>query len=271
MLAFYLGDNGVAMANTDEGAAAFAPNAFLRITPEDTIIIFAKGPEIGQGVKTSFPMIIAEELDADWSKVHVEQAAVNPTVFGRQSAGGSRSIPMAWDQLRRAGATGRAMLVAAAAKEWGVPEAECTTENNVVTHKASKRQVLSYGDLSTKAAALPVPDAKTLKLKDRKDFRLLGKRIGGVDNLQVVTGQSLFGIDQVIPDMQYAVFEKCPAVGGKVKEANLEEIKKFPGVTNAFVVEGNGKPTEVMPGVAILANSTWAAFSAKRALKIDMG
>jgi isoquinoline 1-oxidoreductase beta subunit len=114
-----------------------------------------------------------------------------------------------------------------------------------------------------------VPDEKTLKLKDRKDFRLLGTRVTGVDNLKVVTGQPLFGIDQVVPNMQYAVFEKCPAVGGKVASANLDAIKKLPGVTNAFIVEGTGKPTEVMPGVAIIAKSTWAAISAKKQLKIE--
>jgi isoquinoline 1-oxidoreductase beta subunit len=264
VLAFYVGERSTARA---ADAAGFMPNAFLRIAPDDTIVIYSKGPEIGQGIKTAFPMIVAEELDADWSKVRVEQAAINPAVFGRQSAGGSRSIPTAWEQLRRAGAVGRAMLVSAAAKEWNVPESELTTKDSQVVHVGSNRRV-SYGKLAGKAAALPVPDEKGLKLKDRKDFRLLGRRISGVDNQKVVTGQPLFGIDQVVPGMQYAVFEKCPAVGGKVKEANLEEIRKLPGVTNAFVVEGTGKPTEVMPGVAILATSTWAAFNARRQLKV---
>lgn len=267
VLAFYVGDKSAAFA-TANPPAGFVPNAFLRIAPDGTIVIYSKGPEIGQGIKTSFPMIVAEELDADWSRVRVEQAAINPAVYGRQSAGGSRSIPTAWDQLRRAGATGRAMLVSAAAKEWNVTESEITTANSVVTHGSSGRS-LSYGELTSKAAALPVPDEKLLKLKDRKDFKLLGKRITGVDNLQVVTGQPLFGIDQVVPNMQYAVFEKCPAVGGKVRSANLDAIRKLPGVTNAFVVEGTGKPTEVMPGVAILANSTWAAISARRQLKVE--
>ncbi|HEY6642257.1 xanthine dehydrogenase family protein molybdopterin-binding subunit [Povalibacter sp.] len=265
VLALYLGNHATALANGN--STGFAPNAFLRIAPDGTIVIYSKAPEIGQGIKTSFPMIIAEELDADWSKVRVEQAAINPSVFGRQSAGGSRSIPMGWDQLRRAGATGRALLVTAAAKEWGVTENECTTENSTVLHKASNRR-LSYGELSTKAAGLPIPDAKTLTLKNRKDFKLLGTRVTGVDNDKIVTGQPLFGIDQVLPGMQYAVFERCPAVGGKVIEANLDVIKKLPGVTNAFVVKGTGKPTEVASGVAILANSTWNAMSAKRRLKV---
>ncbi|HEY4367200.1 MAG TPA: molybdopterin cofactor-binding domain-containing protein [Steroidobacteraceae bacterium] len=268
VLAFYMGDQTTALAATADADQPFIPNAFLRIYPDGRIVILSKSPEIGQGIKTAFPMIIAEELDADWSHVAVEQAPVNPAVYGRQSAGGSRSIPTAWDQLRRAGAAGRAMLVAAAAKEWNVAESECTTANSVVTHTGSGKH-LTYGELATKAAALPVPDEKLLKLKDRKDFKLLGSRVSGVDNLSIVTGRPLFGIDQVVPNMQYAVFEKCPAVGGKVKSANLEEIKALPGVKNVFVVEGTGKPTEVMPGVAIVATSTWAAISARRKLRVE--
>ncbi len=267
-LAFYVGDRATALANTNGSEQGFAPNAFLRIAPDGSIVLYAKNPEVGQGVKTSLPMIIAEELDADWSKVHVEQSAVNSALYGRQIAGGSRSIPTNWDALRRAGATARAMLVSAAAKEWGVSESECATESSSVVHKASNRR-LGYGALSVKAAALPVPDEKSLKLKERKDYKLLGKRVTGVDNARIVTGQPLFGIDQVVPGMQYAVFEKCPAVGGKVGEANLEEIRKLPGVTNAFIVEGTGKPTEVMPGVAIVATSTYAALAARRKLKVS--
>lgn len=267
VLAFYVGDQATALAN-DAVPKGFVPNAFLRIAPDGTIVILSKGPEIGQGIKTAFPMIIAEELDADWSRVKVEQAAINPAVYGRQSAGGSRSIPTSWDQLRRAGAAARAMLVAAAAKEWNVAESELATSNSVVSHRSSGRSA-SYGELAGKAAELPVPDEKSLTLKTRKDYKLLGTRVTGVDNLQLVTGQPLFGIDVVVPNMQYAVFEKCPAVGGKVKSANLDEVRKLPGVTNAFIVEGTGKPTEVMPGVAILANSTWAAMSARRQLKVE--
>lgn len=264
-LAFHIGDESLARA---EGERGFVPNAFVRITPDGTIVIFSKGPEIGQGIKTAFAMIIAEELDADWSHVRAEQAAVNPAVFGRQTAGGSRSIPTSWDQLRRAGAAARAMLVAAAAKQWNVAAADLTTANSVVTHAPSGR-TLGYGELAGSAAEMPVPDDDTLKLKGRNDYALLGKRIGGVDNRSIVTGQPLFGIDQVVPGMQYAVFEKCPAVGGTVRSANLEEIRKLPGVTNVFVINGTGKPTEVMPGVAILANSTWAALNARRQLKVD--
>jgi isoquinoline 1-oxidoreductase beta subunit len=253
-----------------EGAQAadeFVPNAFLRVSPDGSILIYSKGPEIGQGVKTAFAMIVAEELDADWSRVRVEQARIDPAVYGRQSAGGSRSIPASWDQLRRAGAAARRMLVAAAAKEWGVPESECRAEKSQVLHVPSKRE-LGFGELANRAAALPVPDESRLKLKDKKDYVLLGTRVSGVDNRALVTGKPLFGIDQVVPGMLYAVFEKCPAVGGKVADANLAEVKALPGVKDAFVIEGNGKVSEVMPGVAIVATSTWAAFSARSKLRV---
>jgi isoquinoline 1-oxidoreductase beta subunit len=254
-------------SNGARAAEEFAPNAFLRVSPNGSILIYSKGPEIGQGVKTAFAMIVAEELDADWSRVRVEQARIDPAVYGPQSAGGSRSIPASWDQLRRAGAAARSMLVAAAAKEWGVPESECRTEKSRVLHAPSKRE-LGYGELADRAAALPVPDENKLRLKDRKDYVLLGTRVSGVDNRALVTGKPLFGIDQVVPGMLYAVFEKCPAVGGKVAEANLEELKALAGVKDAFVLEGNGNVSEVMPGVAIVATSTWAAFSARKKLRV---
>lgn len=265
VLAFYVGAPNIANAN---GKSTFAPNAFIRISPDGTILIYSKGPEIGQGIKTAFPLIVAEELDADWAHVRVEQAPINPAVYGRQSAGGSRSIPMSWDQLRKAGASARAMLVSAAAKEWNVAASECRTASSVVYHDASSRQ-LTYAALSNKAAAVPVPDESTLRLKTREEYKLLGTFVTGVDNHAIVTGQPLFGIDTVLPNMRYAVFEKCPAVGGKVRNANLDQIKKMPGVIDAFVVEGTGKVNEVMPGVAIVASSTWAALRAKRALEID--
>src|SRR5688572_7598219 len=262
VLAFYTGAPA-------EGAAAaqeFVPNAFIRIGSDGRILIFNKGPEIGQGIKTAFPLIIAEELDAKWSDVVVEQAAVNPAVFGNQSAGGSRSIPSSWDQLRKAGAVARAMLVSAAAATWNVPAAECTTRDSAVWNGKRK---LAYGALAAKAAALPVPDAATVKLKERSEYRLLGKSYTGVENRKVVTGAPLFGIDQRLPGMKYAVYEKCPAAGGKVRSANLDEIRKLPGVRDAFVIEGNGKTTELMPGVAIVADSTWAAFEARKKLRVD--
>jgi len=248
------------------GANSFVPNAFIKIGKDGSILIYNKGPEIGQGIKTAFPLIIAEELDAKWSDVIVEQAPVDPAVYGNQSAGGSRSIPSSWDQLRKAGAVARAMLVSAAAATWNVTAAECTTRDSQVLNGKRK---LGYGALAARAAALPVPDAATISLKKRSEYRLLGKSYTGVENRKVVTGKPLFGIDQTLPGMKFAIYEKCPAVGGKVRTANLDEVKKLPGVRDAFVIEGNGKSTEIMPGVAIVADSTWAAFEARKKLRID--
>ena len=264
-LAFYLEGGTQAFAAQADGE--FAPNGFIHISPDGSILIYSKNPEIGQGIKTAFPMIIAEELDADWEDVRVEQSEINQAVYGRQSAGGSRSIPSSWDQLRQAGAVARAMLVSAAAQEWEVPAGQCQTEKSTVIHSRSGRR-LGYGELANKAAALPVPDARSLTLKKRADYKLLGTRITGVDNYKLVTGQPLFGIDQVVPDMLYATYTKCPAPGGRIGQVNLDEIRSLPGVQHAFVLQGNGQLAELRPGVAIVANSTWAAISAKGQLRV---
>jgi isoquinoline 1-oxidoreductase beta subunit len=262
VIAFSMGQPAGAAA----GQADFAPNAFLRISRKGVITIFNKGPEIGQGIKTAFPLIIAEELDAKWSDVEVLQAPVNPAVYGRQSAGGSRSIPDSWDQLRRAGAVARSMLVSAAAATWKVPAEGLTTRDSAVWNGSKS---LSYGALVTKAATLPVPAAESVKLKERREYRLLGKSYTGVDNRRLVTGAPLFGFDQQLPGMKVAVYQRCPATGGKVRSANLDEVKKLPGVRDAFVIEGNGKTTEIMPGVAIVADHTWAAFEAQKKLRVE--
>ncbi len=264
VLAFYFGDSQDAVAQT---STDFAPNGFVQVRASGDIIIFSKCPEIGQGIKTAFGLIIAEELDADWQRVQVKQAAVNPAVYGRQGAGGSTSIPSNWDQLRQAGAMARSMLVSAAALEWNIPEADCSTQNSKVLSKDGRS--LGYDELATKAARLPVPDVNSLKLKARSDYQLLGKRYTGVDNHQIVTGQPLFGVDTQLPGMVYASYTKCPAFGGKVAKANLDAIKKLPGVIDAFVIEGTGLAIEVLSGVAIIASSTWAAFSAKKQLQIE--
>lgn len=242
-------------------------NAFLRIGTDGEIFIYSKGPEIGQGIKTAFPMIVAEELDADWARVRAEQAPINPAVYGRQSAGGSNSIAQSWMQLRQAGAAARAMLVTAAARRLGVAESELTTERSAVIHAASGRR-LTYGELAEAASALPMPDAGSLRLKERGRWTLLGTRQPGVENLQVVTGAPLFGIDQTLPNMLYATYTKCPAVGGRVASANLDYVKTLPGVRDVFIVEGNGDVGELNSGVAIVAASTWAAIRAKRALQV---
>ncbi len=250
----------------DDTAKIFTPGPFIKITPENIITILAKNPETGQGVKTSLPMIVAEELDVDFSKIVIEQAPLRTDV-GAQFAGGSRSTPDNYLPLRRAGATARAMLIEAAAQTWGVRANELTTDKGQVIHAATGRR-LTYGQLATKAATLPIPDEKSIRLKNEDEFKVLGARVGGVDNPAIVTGQALFGIDLQLPGMVYAAYEKCPVYGGKVVSTNLDRLKSLPGVRDAFILEGTDNLSGLVPGIAIIADSTWAAFSAKRQLQV---
>jgi len=268
VLGFHIGDQAFAATAGSQSENLQVMNAFIRIAPDNSITIYSKAPEIGQGIKTSFGVIIADELDADWSHVTMEQADINPKVYGNQGAGGSTSIPRGWDQLRQAGAGAKAMLIAAAAKQWKVDPSEVTAKNSVVTHSNSGKSA-TYGSLAIAASKMPVPDPKSLQLKTRAQYTLIGKRYHGVDDPKVVTGQPLFGIDTQLPGMVYANYTKCPAAGGKVKSFNADEIKAQPGVLDAFALGGTGVPAEVMPGVAIVAKDTWSAFQAKNKLKID--
>lgn len=243
-------------------SADFMPNGHIRITPDGTITIVAQNPEIGQGIKTMLPMLIAEELDVAWADVHVVQGDLDTDKFSGQFAGGSTATPTHWYPMRRAGAAARAMLLEAAADSWGVPVADLETDAGVVHHRASGRSA-RYGELATAAAALRAPDPEAVPLKDPSQFRIIGTPIPDVDNDAIVRGRPLYGIDTTLPGMLYAVFEKCPVFGGKVRSANLEAVRAQPGVRHAFVVEGGENLAGLLSGVAIVGDNWWLVNQAR--------
>jgi isoquinoline 1-oxidoreductase beta subunit len=246
----------------------WVPNLYVRIDPDGKVTIVSKNPEAGQGVKTALPMVVAECLEVDWHDVSVEQAPLDDR-YGRQAIGGSYATPDGWDDLRIAGTGASYLLRQAAAEQWGVPLASCKARQGTVVHADSGR-TLRYRELLAAAAELPTPDVSDLELKSRpEDFSLLGSFVPGVDNHAIVTGQPLFGCDVRLDGMLYAVYEKSPAFGGKVKNANTEELGRLPGVTHAFVVEGTDDLAGLLPGVAIVAETWWEAQSARKRLRVD--
>jgi isoquinoline 1-oxidoreductase subunit beta len=251
VVGFYLPHRGQASKEV------FSPNAYLRITPDNKVTIVVARSEMGQGVRTALPMILAEELEADWKQIEIEQAGAS-TLYGDQGTGGSASVKTTWDPMRKAGAAAREMLVSAAALTWGVPRSTCAAQNGNVVHGASKRQ-LSYGELVEKAATLPIPT--DVPLKQSKDYKLVGQRLPRIDTPSKVKGEAVFGIDFRLPGMKYAVLSRCPTIGGKALSFEDKESKKIAGVSYV------GKIGDA--AVAVVADSVWGAMEGRRVLNVS--
>lgn len=250
-------------------------NAYVSVAPNGVVTITAKNPEVGQGIKTMLPMLIAEELDVAWEDVRIVQADNDPKAFGRQFAGGSMATPLHWDELRRVGAVARAMLIQAAATAWNCGPGDCTTEAGNVVHKPSGKK-RTYGSLALACATVTPPDPKSLTLKDPKTYRIIGKPTPQYDVAKIVNGEPLFGIDVRRPGMLYASIIKAPVFGAKVASADLEAAKSVKGVKAAFVIEGdpNGLFPQgmtgqgLLPSVAVVADSWWAAKKGRDKLNV---
>jgi isoquinoline 1-oxidoreductase subunit beta len=236
---------------------SFSPNAYLRIAPDNKVTIVVARSEMGQGIRTALPMILAEELEADWKQIEIEQAGAS-TLFGDQTTGGSASIRTTWDPMRKAGAIAREMLISAAALTWSVPRSACVAESGHIKHAASNRS-LSYGDLVDKAATLPIPSDVTLK--QSKDYKIVGQRLARVDSPAKVRGKAVFGIDLRIPGMKYALLSRCPVIGGKVSGFDDKESKKISGVSYVGKIGDSA--------VAVVADSVWGAMEGRRTLNIS--
>ena len=231
-------------------------NSYLSVSPDGHVVIFSPNPELGQNIKTSFPMIVAEELDADWEKVKVVQAHLDTEKYDRQVTGGSGAMPHSWERLRQAGATARQMLVEAAAKRWEVSVESLSTEKGQVVHRESGRK-LSYGELANEASQLAVPT--DVKLKDRKDFKIIGTPVRNVDNSAMFTGKALYGLDVYREGMLNAMIQRAP-FGMKLKDFDAEEAKAIPGIVDVVSFNNN---------VAIVGKSTWPIIKARRVLKVN--
>lgn len=239
-----------------ETAEDFGFNAYLSIHTDGTITIFSPNPEVGQGIKTSFPMTVAEELDVDWKQVKVVQAPLDTTKFERQVAGGSQSTPHSWKRLRQAGATARRMLVETAAERWGVSADSCTTDQGMVKHPSGKQ--LGYGELAAEAAKRTPP--VDVPVKDPKDFKIIGTFVRGVDVHDIVTGKPIYGMDFYREGMLTAMVVHPPAFGMKLKSFDGSAAKAMPGIVDVISFKNN---------VAVVGKSTWEIKKAREAVKVE--
>ncbi len=255
ILASFVPFNNI-LLNVGDDPKIFSPSVFLKINSNGVVTIIFHRSEMGQGIKTALPMLVAEELEVDWEKIIIEQSDADKK-FGSQSTGGSTSIRRNWEPLRIAGATAREMLILAAANKWNINVSNCYAENGFVINRSNGNK-FSYGELVEDAAKLPVPT--DVKLKDPKDYKLIGKRVHRVDTPDKIYGKAVFGIDIVVPGMFYAALSRCPSFGGKVKSFDAGKAKSMPGVVDVV---------QISNGVAVIADTTWHAFNGRDALIVE--
>lgn len=271
VLGFYL--PGFGLSRSPEPGPLKA-NAWITIDADNTITLLTEVPEMGQGSRTVGAMMLADELEADWSKIKVEQAAVLPDSYKNLHTGGSGGTEAAWDSMRKVGAQARELLISAAARTWKVPTSDCIARQSTVVHKPSGRK-LTYGQLISVAASLPVPAPEKIPLKTAKDFRYIGKAMPRVDTPAKITGSGIFGIDVRLPGMLYAVIARCPQFGGKAASFDATRARAVPGVRAVFQVPAISflpklnVNANVAGGIAVVADSTWAAMQGRKALRIS--
>jgi isoquinoline 1-oxidoreductase beta subunit len=249
--------------------ATWQPSVYLGLEPDGRVIIIAHRSEMGTGIRTALPMIVADELEADWTRVKIEQA-IGDAKYGSQDTDGSESIRNFYDPMREAGATARMMLESAAASKWGVPAAECRAKNHEVVHAKSDRK-LGFGELVALASKQPVPKKEQLKFKSPAEYRYVGKNVPIADLDNILAGQATFGMDARVPGMVYASIEHPPVFGGKLKTYDDAEARKVRGVSKTLTIPPFKPPYAFQPlgGVAVIADNTWAAMQGRRKLKID--
>ena len=258
-----------ASAAVESAEAPWSPSVYLGIEPTGTVIIVAHRSEMGTGIRTALPMVAADELDADWQRVKIEQALGDPK-YGDQNTDGSKSLRDFYDALREAGATARLMLERAAAATWGVPASECQARDHEVVHAASGRY-LGYGELIPLAAQQPGPTKAELRFKTPAEFRYIGKGVPIVDLDDMCTGKAVYGIDAQMPGMVYASIERPPVLGGTLKSFNDQETRQVRGVQQTIVIDAATPPYafQALGGVAVIADNTWAAMQGRQKLKVE--
>ena len=251
------------------GGMAFQPNVYLAIARDGSVSIIAHRSEMGTGIRTSLPRVVADELDADWTRVRIEQAVGDPK-YGTQDTDGSKSVRLFFDVMRLAGASARMMLVSAAAQQWNVPAAECATDVHVVVHRPTGRKI-GYGELAPAAAKLPVPKKEDVALKARSAWRYIGKEAKNYDVTDLCSGKAMFGQDMRVDGMLYASLERPPVLGGKIKSLDDKETLGVAGVRQVVPIEPFIPPHgfQALGGVAVLAESTWSAMQGRKKLKIE--